>query len=144
MSRSLSVVPLEAEAVIAARILAARGIMFFTSRAVMRLLGVSQKRAGWIVKTMVRLGLAEKWNNNSYVLKIPVEKQVKGDTLGGGKLQVVTIKLHEDLVAVVDAAVSILGLNSRSDLIRRAIVEFLERHGVLKLLAKRREVNTHG
>ncbi|ALL00741.1 Ribbon-helix-helix protein, copG family [Pyrodictium delaneyi] len=140
------VVSLSVEAGVAARVLAENGVQFFTVRRLARMLGVSPWKASAIVREMRRLGLAREWNSNSYVLTIPVPRRSSGQEPSRGDepaepprrgegpltgLRVVTFKLDARLLAALDNAVAMLGYDSRSEIIREALREFLERRGLL-------------
>jgi len=45
--------------------------------------------------------------------------------------RIVTFKLDEELLALLDEAARRLGFQHRSELIREAIKQYLERHGVV-------------
>lgn len=139
------VVSLSVEAGVAARVLAENGVQFFTVRRLARMLGVSPWKASAIVREMRRLGLAREWNSNSYALTIPVPRRSSGQEpsreepeepprRGEGPLtglRVVTFKLDARLLAALDNAAAMLGYDSRSEIIREALREFLERRGLL-------------
>ncbi|BES81262.1 hypothetical protein [Pyrodictium abyssi] len=127
-----------------ARLLARLGLRYVNARLLARLMGLPAWRAGQLLAEMAERGLAVLERDGTRVYRLlvdeeplpvfrrpPVGVREPVPAPGRGPLRVVTVKLGEGLLQRIDDARVLLGWPHRSDVIRKAVIEFLERRGLL-------------